>query len=351
MRSLARKKKILRAIVDSYIQTAAPVGSRRVIERYGLRISPATVRNIMAELEEMGLIRQPHTSAGRIPTDRGYRMYVDSLMEPEELTEREKGRIKKRLTTVKPQIETFIKTVSRLLSDITLQAGIIFLPEVEKMLLKHLKLVPLQGERILAVLITSSGLVKDYVFSLMEELSMPQLRRISSILNKELEAEHAPFLNKVEERLLEKLDTCEEDELFYLYTKALEVVRLVSVFVDEDEKLYLEGISYMLKCPEFSDKEKLNLVLRAFEEKNHMLRIIEKSLGRGGLTILIGEEHRFRDIQDCSAVVSTYDIPGGICGALGVIGPTRMEYSKVTSVVEYIAEEVTRTLSYMGRDI
>ena len=119
----------------------------------------------------------------------------------------------------------------------------------------------------------------------------------------------------------------------------------------KDEKLYLEGVSYMLKCPEFSDREKLGLVLRAFEKKNHMLRIIKKSLRRGGLTILIGEEHRFKDIRDCSAVVSTYNIPGGICGALGVIGPTRMEYSKITSVVEYIAEEVTRSLSYMRRDI
>lgn len=338
-----RREKILCAIVDSYIETAMPVGSRTISQRFRWTVSPATIRNVMADLEEMELIMHPHTSAGRIPTDRGYRRYVDYLLEPKHLTKDEESVISKMLGRRFEDFESLMQRASKALSIITNVAGVVLTPRLKRSALKHIEFIPIDSSRVLAVLITTSGIVKNSVLEIEDEITKSELLRISEFLNHELEG---MFLGEIKEHLARRL-LQQRDSFYTFLNKAMAILSRPSLLSMED-KIYFEGTASIMSCPEFSDIRKARLFLKLFEEKKDILDLFNEDIESEGIKVHIGKENTCKDIQDCSVITCNYKIKDRAIGVLGAIGPTRMEYGKVISTVKYLSEILGKALEDLG---
>jgi heat-inducible transcriptional repressor len=336
----ARKRKILKAIIQSHISTAEPIGSRTIWKIYRLGISPATIRNVMAELEEAGLIMQPHASAGRIPTDRGYRYYVDTLMEMQRITKEEEERIRKEYSTKLKEVEDVMRKTCRLLSEITEQAALFLLPRMKRALFKRIELISIDNSTALAILMTDTGLVRNAVMEIEDGITQEDLSKISRFLNREL---NDVSLSDVKNFLLRRA-LAEKDSFFYLYKRAMEIAHLGS-FLDYEDRLWLDGTSYILEQPEFKDLKKMRILVRALEGKRDLLDILIVDADEEGTRVHIGSEIEYSDINSCSLVVASYKVRGRIAGTLGVIGPMRMEYAKVIPIVSYVADIVGKRIS------
>jgi heat-inducible transcriptional repressor len=261
----SRRDKIFDLIVRFYIETAEPVGSRTISKRYQVGLSPASIRNVMSDLEEEGLIMQPHTSAGRVPTDKGYRYYVDRLMEPEEPTDEEKGWIHAELTKART-VEGLMEKVSKVISELTGSAALIY--------------------------------VKN-------------LKRVS-------------FLN-------------------YLLDELIQAQKLAS-FLEEEPEIFVEGAFRIFEQPEFQDIRKMRLLLQAFDEKYELLRLLVEDLEEEGVQVHIGRENKLGELEDVSLVVKDYYVGRTPIGGVAAVGPTRMNYSKVVPIVEFVADTMTEAM-------
>ena len=338
-----RRKKILCAIVDSYIETAMPVGSRAISQRFRMSVSPATIRNVMADLEEMGLITHPHTSAGRIPTDKGYRFYVDCLLEPKRLTKEEEALINKLLAREFKDFDSLMQASSKAISLITNVAGMVLTPRFKRSVFKHIEFISVDSSRILTVLITNSGIVKSSMSDLEDEISRTDLLRIAEFLNQEL---GGMFLGDIKNYLTRRL--LEQRDSFYNFLKkAMHIMSLPGLFRTED-KIYFEGTSSLMACPEFRDISRMRLFMRLFEEKREILNLFNEDMESEGIKVHIGKENICKDIQHYSVVTCNYKIDNRTIGALGAIGPTRMEYGKVMSAVTYLSEVLGKALEEIG---
>lgn len=339
----SRQKNILSAIVESYVDTATPIGSRAVSQRFRHTISPATIRNVMADLEEMGLIMQPHTSAGRVPTDKGYRFYVDSLLEPKHLTKEEESIINKLIHHSGNDIDYIMQNVSKAISIITNVAGIVLTPRLKRSIFKHIELFNIDDSRILAVIITTSGFVKNSIMDFEEHITKQELMRITEFLNSELEG---VSLGDIKSYLTRKL--LEERDSFYTFLKrAMDILSVPGLFMAEDH-LYFEGAACIMSHPEFTDVRKAILFLRVCEDKKGLLNLLNEDMELDGIKIHIGKENIDSEIQDCSIVTCNYKINGATVGAMAAIGPTRMEYGKVMSVLKYISHQLGKELESLG---
>ena len=338
-----RRKKVLCAIVDSYVETAMPVGSRTISQRFRRSVSPATVRNVMADLEEMQLIMHPHTSAGRMPTDRGYRFYVDSLLEPERLTKEEESVINKLLTRECRDFDSLMRASSRAISMITNVAGIVLTPRLKRSIFKHIEFISMDSSRVLTVLITNSGLVKNSVMDLEDEISRSELFRISEFLNHELEGiSLGDIKDYLTRRLLEQCDS------FYNFLKKAMLVISSPSLLRMDDRVYYEGTTSLMAYPEFKDIAKARLFLRFLEEGKDVLDLFNEDMEKEGIKVHIGKENSCKEIQECSIITSNYKIQHRTIGAVGAIGPTRMEYGKVISAVSYLSEMLGKVLEDIG---
>ncbi len=335
----SRRNKILEVIIKTYVEEAQPVGSQTVCRKLRTGVSPATVRNIMADLEEMGFIAQPHRSAGRVPTDKGYRYYVDYLMEPERLTQENIEEIVKQYETKRLVIEDIIKKATLLLAGLTKQASVILYPNLKKVRLKKIELFLIEPEKIIVNLVSSSGLLENSIIILSKALEENELLRLNNFLNSELAGLN---LEEIKEHLLRMLLE-ERHAFYYLLDKALKIINLASQMEIED-MLYLEGAGYFLQQPEFSDLEKLRQVLAVIEEKKALLEIFSQDLESEGVSVCIGKENKCLPIQNCSVVVSTYKVEGKPLGKIAILGPTRMGYSKAVSSVDFMAKLLSRAL-------
>jgi len=337
-----REKEILRATIEGYISSGEPVGSRSISKSYGFNLSPASIRNIMADLEEKGYLTQPHTSAGRIPTDRGYRCYVDTLVEHFQLTKAEEARIEKSYPPYGGEAEDIMRMTSKVLSAHSRYIGMVFAPKIRNEQFKRIEFIHLQGDRILVVLVSQSGMVIHKVIHLDEVMNQDQLVRISAYLNEvlgglTLEEVHSLIISRMAgEKLL-------YDDLVRnavkLGWKAFEGT--------EEGDFYVGGTANLVNQLEFTDIEKIRSIFSAFEEKSRMVKILDECLRQHSLSVLIGSENQAAEIQDCSLIACPYcyhDLPVGI---LGVLGPRRMEYPRIMSLVEYTAKLVSRMLSEM----
>ncbi|MBN3038306.1 MAG: heat-inducible transcription repressor HrcA [Candidatus Omnitrophica bacterium] len=334
-----RRKKILQAIVELYIETAVPVSSQAIAQRLRWRISAATIRNVMAELIEMDLIWQPHTSAGRIPTDKAYRYYIDSLLELEQLTSQEKEFIESQYPARNEAFEELLKEILRLLSSFSGYTTVAFSSGLTRILFKKLEFVSLQTSKLLVVLISPEGLVKTTVVQVPYKIEQPELLKIARFLNAQFEG---LALDEIKERLsLQVLNT--QDAFFHILRKATQILELAFGGLQKDE-LYLEGTSCILKQPEFQNAQKLQAIFRAFEKQEPLLSIIKRGLDVDGVRVYIGKEGLCEDIQECSLVLSNFKIEDRYFGTLGVIGPRRMCYAKVISAVDYMADILSQRL-------
>lgn len=335
-----RKQKVLEAIIIDYISTAEPVGSRTIARKYGLGVSPATIRNEMADLEELGYIEQPHTSAGRIPSDLGYRYYVDCLMEKETLEKAEEEYIRQRFSQKMEEIESVFKQATDVLSEISRYTALILGPHWDKRTFNFIQLILLNPGTVLMVVVINHRLVEHRILKVPESIGVADLERISRVLNDKLKGY---TLEEVRKDTLQDIYR-ELSGYKSLVKYILEMVEHLS-FSKLNNKIYMGGTINILNQPEFKDVNKLKNLLSALEKENIVKDIMESNSGEG-VTIKIGGENKYDGITDCSVIIATYQV-GDVTGTVGVLGPTRMSYSRVVSLVECVAKNLSEALSRM----
>ena len=335
-----RERDVLRVIIQDYIASAEPVGSRSVARRHGVRLSPETIRNVMADLGELGYLSQPHTSAGRVPTDLGYRFYVDYLMERRPLTRAEESMIERRFRPVQGEVEDLMREATKLLSGLSRSVGLVLAPRVDQLAVKRIEFVHLSTERVLVILITTSGQVNHKIVILDDAIPQEELNKIARVLNNLVEG---MSLSRVRQLLVKKMA---EEKAMYdeLLRRALELGQ--KSFAGETEgDVYIGGTANIMHQPEFADVEKMRSIFGAFEEKSKLLKILDQCLDQDGLTIVIGSENVVQEVQRLSLVTAPYWCAEHLLGTLGVIGPTRMEYSKIIPLVDFTAKLVSQHLT------
>ncbi len=340
----SRRNKVLGIVVDSYVSTAAPVGSMAVSKKIKERLSPATIRNIMSDLEEVGYITHPHTSAGRIPTDKGYRYYVDSLMEEKKLTQDEKDFIGGVLKQNVDELEDIIKRAARLVSTFTDQMSLVSFPRVKRRTFKRIELIPATRTKIYALLFTAQGLVKHSIFELQESFEDTELSKISRFLNDEL---YGLQLSEISSHLLRRV-LGETDPFHHLFKEAADILNVSHILDESDERIFLDGAHHIMEQPEFKDVRKMKPLLKALEEEEEILDIMDQDLNEKNITVHIGSENPHEEIKECSIVISNYKIGEQNVGSIGVIGPTRMDYSRAIPVVDYVSEVFSRLLTRLN---
>ncbi len=336
-----REKLILRSIIQQFILTASPVGSRFITKKYDIGFSPATVRNIMADLEESGFIGHPHTSAGRVPTDKGYRFYVDSLMEIQKIRNSEKGLINKGLVVEQIETDEILRLTTAILSNITKQLACVTYPRLDTGILAKLQIVSLSSSRILIVISIKGGLVKTITMEIDSEIKPAQIESVQVLLNERL---CGLTFKEIRNTLSERFRDVEEDQkpVIRLFVDSVD-----KIFKDVNSKdsIFLTGASNIIKQPEFEDPEKIPGIVELIENKDIIIHILDKGSDTAPdqVFISIGSENEDRKLEEYSFVSKEYSIEGS-SGTLGIIGPKRMEYSKVVAIVDYMAKMLSEIL-------
>ncbi len=331
-----RHEKVLSLVTEEYIETAAPVGSRTVAKRFRPPLSPATIRNVMADLEDLGLLTQPHTSAGRIPTEEGFRYYVEHLLEPEPLPEETAVLIESRLSgeLLEKNWELLLKTVSHLLSDLSGFPVIVTTPKLEFEKLIKLDFVPLSEGLILAVAVSASGMVIHRAFQVPGDFPVKQIEALAETLNRRL-----PGLT------LRELREILSSELEHERGLLEELLRVLS---EEGEEPLVEGLGRLLDLPEFQDLERLREILRAFEEKSLLLQLIDRCLEARTPQVLIGDPGTTCPFRKCGAIVASYTYREVPVGGVAIVGPMRMAYARLIPLVDFAARELSRRLDKLS---
>jgi heat-inducible transcriptional repressor len=336
-----REKSILRYIIQQFILTASPVGSRNITKRYDLGISPATVRNIMADLEESGFIDHPHTSAGRIPTDKGYRFYVDSLMNVQTIDHTEKNLIDKEFENRIEDKDDLLKVTSNILSKITRQLACVTYPKLETGALEKLQIISLSSTKILVVISIKGGLVKTITIEFASEIKEFQISAVQNLLNERLSG---LSFKEIRATFSDRFKDVGEDQkaIIRLFLNSAD-----KVFKDvrTSDGVYITGAKNVIQQPEFDDPERFQSVIELLEEKDIIVHILDKTeeMNSDDVYISIGKENEDQKLLDYSLITKEYKI-GDVSGHLGIIGPKRMEYSKVIAIVDYVAKMLTETL-------
>ena len=327
-----REREILRVLIDHYIRSAEPVGSRVLSTRHGLGLSPATIRNTMQDLEEMGLIRQPHTSAGRVPTDEGYRTYIDNLIEPTPVPEDLARRLREEIVAAsKRAVDDILEQTAHVLARVTTQIGVTLAPSLESGVISHIELIQVAESRLLVVLGVQTGLVRTLLLEVSTDVDRKAIEATQHALNERLVGQPLGSLRKL---IAERLgDDSRAD------------ARLVKMFVaaaDEllerpaTESLHVNGTSNLFNQPEFADHETLGGVLRVIEQRTPIVEVLRQRGMGEGIVITIGSEVNLQGAEGCTLVSAAYNA-GRVQGTIGIMGPTRMEYAKLVSIVDYVA--------------
>ncbi len=327
-----RESQILQALVESYIETASPIGSGTLSRHAAFGLSPATIRNVMAELEAEGYLEQPHTSAGRIPTERGLRFYIDCLLKVEPLEEEVKHHIRQSIQEGTDTVG-ILQNASKLLSGLSQHVGLISAPKREVAKLKHIEFLPLRESQILAILVTEQGVVQNRLIEVEEGLSRSDLIRMGNYLNSFL---GGLSLNEAKQRILMEMAR-QQVALDRLLKQALVLSQEV---VSGDAALYIEGEKNFLFTQEFSNLNKIREILSALEEKHRLVEFLDRANKAPGVQIFVGSESQLSSLEDCSVIVANYGGEAKPLGSLGVIGPTRMDYSRLIPMVEFTARSL-----------
>ncbi len=333
-----RQRLILNAIVDDYIRSAEPVGSRSISKRGDVGYSPATIRNEMSDLEELGYLEQPHTSAGRIPSHKGYRYYVDHLIHLKELPKHEIDRLKRFFAERMQQQEAVIRQVAMILAEMTNYTSLVLEPELYHTSLKHMQIIPLNERQAVMILVTNTGHVEDKLISLPPDVPVSEIEKLVNILNAKLSG---VSMMQLTSKLYNELSS----EIAKHVTKYQELIRVLddALAIEEEGRVYLSGTTNIMNQPEFRDVEKVKSLFALLEEQDTLAKMLTPS--ESGIHVRIGSENNLDAINNCSLITATYSIDGQTLGTIGILGPTRMEYSKVISLMKYFSEELSNLLS------
>lgn len=325
-----RQKKLLVLIVRDYIDIAQPVGSQRLVEQYGLGMSSATIRNEMAALTEMGLLRQPHTSAGRVPSEDGYRYFVTHLMHQADLPDTIQHTISHQFYQVRPEIEQWMTLAASVLAQQSQAVSIVTAPHTNQSRFKHVELISTQGRQVLMVLVSLGGEVSQQVLSLAEPIAQERLSGVANRLNLTYAGQNTDDINS----LLPRADALEND----ISTLIVQDMRRADERVTG--QVYLDGLTNVLAEPEFNAPDDARRALRLFEERSLLHDLLARTIlnhGAGGIQVLIGGEGAWEELRQCSVVLARYGAPGAVTGTLGVLGPMRMSYARTIPTVRYVA--------------
>jgi heat-inducible transcriptional repressor len=335
-----RESAILNAIVYEYILTGKPVGSRSFVQKYSFSLSPATMRNIMFDLERMNFLMQPHTSSGRVPTDKGYRYYVNSLLDSYHSQEMS---IDERILQREVQLDKIFESIIKMLSANSNYAGIMLSPKSDFTVVKLIELIQLESSEVLLIAITRTGMILTRKVGLSVRVTQDELSEYSRFLTSEL---CGYSLNDIRGRIFDDLRL---DKISLSNRElALDIAEL-AFNETENSTLNIDGIENLLKIPEMVEEKRLNSLLSIIEEKNILKNILEKHIDNEGVKILIGEEIENEKVTGCSLVASSYKIGNTPVGAVGVFGPTRMDYEKVVPLVDYTGKAVSSLLTRMSK--
>lgn len=334
-----RKLRILQAIIDDYILTAAPVGSRTISKRADIGLSSATIRNEMSDLEEMGLLEQPHTSAGRIPSDKAYRLYVNSIMQRAPLSEEEARYIKGHFSKRLDEVEEVVKQTAWVLSRMTRYTSMVLAPQLHTVRLRHIQLVPVSEGKALAVIVTDAGITRDAIIRIPDNMDSYQLEKLSRMLTDRFANRR---MDEVSRNLVAEFAGMMGEHRSFM--DALLGVIDKNIVSAGSRSVELSGATNMLSYPEYSDVEKARNFLTAIETKDFLYRVLSNAT-QMEFSITIGGENENPEMKDCSVVTATYKIGDNPIGSLGVIGPTRMNYSRVLAILGYMGQSLSDMLT------
>lgn len=331
-----RKKRILQAVIRTYLETGEPVGSRTISKYTDLNLSSATIRNEMSDLEEMGYILQPHTSAGRIPSDKGYRFYVDTMLEEKE---REVEELKGILMEKDEKMDTLLKRVAKVLATNTNYAAMITTPQYHRNKLKFIQLSRVDAHQILAVIVVEGNVIKNTILNVDEALNDETLLKLNILLNTHLNGLSIDEINLAMISALKQQAGIHSAIVSEVIDAVAEAIKS-----DEDLKIYTSGTNNILKYPELTDnREKASELINAFEEEYALNELVQETLAdenSTGIQVYIGNETPIQSMKDCSVVTATYELGEGMRGTIGIIGPKRMDYDKVVGTLKTLMNEL-----------
>lgn len=335
-----RSQDILDVLVRLYIQSGQPVGSKALAEVCGLHISPATVRNVMAELEAMGLLRSPHTSAGRVPTAQAYRLFVDTMITMREVDPRDTRTLEHALARA-VNAQGLVSSVSDFLSGITKLTGIVTLPRLQDLKLRHVEFVPLSGTQVLAILVTDEREVQNRILDLPRRYSVSELQQVAATLNEQFAGR---AISEVRGELLREMRAAQES-MSQRMREAVELAESLFRPAEDEEAYIVAGQTNLMEFDELADVRKLRQLFEAFSHKRDLLHLLDQCLNADGVQIFIGNEAGYAVLDDCSVVTAAYSRDGKAVGVLGVIGPTRMPYERVIPAVDISARLLGHALN------
>lgn len=334
-----RERAVLAVLIDHYVRTAEPVGSRTIATRYNLGVSSATVRNTLADLEERGFVAQPHTSAGRIPTDAGYRFYIDKLLKSEKLSQGDREKIRRDLSVDFSALEDILEQTSRVLARISTQLGVTIGPKFEQGVLTRIEILPVAENRLLVILMVKSGAVRTVLAEIDRDVRDIELADTVALLNEKLCGLN---LREIKSTIRERLrDTGRGNpQLVKLFMENHDAV------LDDtrENNFYSDGTINILQKKEFQDPRKLREFLTLLEERKSLMALLNREPQAEGIMVTFGTESDIEGISGCAVVASSYQA-GNVSGKVGIIGPTRMQYAKLMPVVEYTAKILSEILS------
>ena len=330
-----RKTKILQAIIRNYLETGEPVGSRTISKYTDLNLSSATIRNEMADLEEMGYIIQPHTSAGRIPSDKGYPLYVDTMMEQKD---KELQEMKEMMLEKEDKMDTLLKQVAKLLAVNTNYASMISAPAVHKNKLKFIQLSRVDVNQMLAVIVMEGNVIRNNILPVSEELSDENILKLNILLNTHLNGLAIEEINLAMIQNLKQQAGIHSEIISNVVDAIAEGIK-----ADEDLEIYTSGTNNIFKYPELADQQRASEIINTFEEKQMLTELVQDTLSdenNTGIQVYIGDETPISSMKDCSVVTATYELGEGMRGTVGIIGPKRMDYDKVVDALKTITHQL-----------
>lgn len=340
-----RARKILYALVSEYIASGEPVGSRTLSKRYGLNLSAATIRNELADLEEAGCVSQPHTSAGRIPTELGFRVFIDALAQMREVSELDQAAILAHMKRLRPGVDDVVREAARLLASLTGTAAVVTRPRADREPLSQLRFIPLRDRQLLVVMVWQSGAVQNRVIETSSPLSTDELERLHNYLT---ELSSARSLGELRTALADAVAR-ERDAYDGLRRRAKEIVDAAAQRSAPDEALVIEGQGTLFDRREFEDPEKIRRFLRTFEERERLVGLLDRTIAAGGVQVLVGSEAELDAADDVGLISTSYSAQGVPRGSVGIIGPTRLDYAKLMPLVGFTAQVVGDVLD--GRSL
>ena len=338
----SRQLKILEAIINDYIQTAEPIGSRTIAKKYDMGISSATIRNEMSDLEDMGLITQPHTSSGRVPSEKGYRFYVDSMMPSRPLTSEESMLLQRMIFNNIYQVEYMMKETANALAKLTRYPAIVSEPYLKKTKIKHVQMIPVDEKSVFLVMVTDNKSVKNQPLSLAAAPDYEELNRLSAFLNQHLSGK---TIREIDRPLIDRLLKSFGHQAHILMPILGVIVGLIQ---DEDDmRVFTSGVKNILAFPEFADIRKAEAIFQALEERDALIAILNQPQA-DGIQIIIGTENNLEILKDCSLIKASYTIDNQSMGSIALIGPTRMDYGHAVSVLQGIQQNIRHVLQALS---